>query len=91
MNYPDIGDLIDFSKPFKKIEDVTSNILITRNNYNPNIIYGESKGVIHVFYGSNFVREYEIKEFNNFIRCIIELPSGLIVACSNYCKVKNKF
>ena len=78
--------MIDFSQPFKKIDDATSNILIT-HDYDPNIIYGDSKGIIHVFYGLDFRKEYEIKEFNNFIRCIIEV-SSLIAASSNDCKVK---
>ena len=85
-NYPNIVELVDFSQPLKKIEDATSNILIT-SDYDPNIIYGDSKGVIHVFYDLDFRKEYEIKEFNNFIRCLIELGS-LIAACSNDCKVK---
>ena len=85
-NYNNIEELIDLSKPFKKIDDATSNILIT-NDYNPKIIFGDSKGVIHVFYYLDFSKEYEIKEFTKIIRCIIQL-SSLIVAASNDGKVK---
>ena len=86
LSYENIGDLIDLSQPIKKIDDATSNILIT-DDYYPNIIYGDSKGVIHVIYDLDFRKEYEIKEFNDMIRCIIQL-SSLIAACSNDCKVK---
>ena len=86
LSYENIGDLIDLSQPIKKIDDATSNILITNENV-PKILYGDSKGVIHVIYDLDFRKEYEIKEFNDMIRCIIQL-SSLIAACSNDCKVK---
>ena len=57
QNYNNIEELIDLSKPFKKIDDAYSNILIT-NDYNPKIIFGDSKGVIHVFYYLDFSKEY---------------------------------
>ena len=60
QNYQNIGEMIDLSKPFKKIDDATSNILITDNN---DIIHGDSKGVIHVYYGLDFNKEYKFKEF----------------------------
>jgi hypothetical protein len=83
---PNIEELIDLSQPIKKIDDATSNILITNENV-PKILYGDSKGVIHVIYDLDFRNEYQIKEFNNIIRCIIQL-SSLIAAGSNDCKVK---
>ena len=84
QNCQNIGEMIDLSKPFKKIDDATSNILITDNN---DIIHGDSKVVIHVFYGLDFNKEYKFKEFNDIIRCIIQIGTR-IAASSNDFKVK---
>ena len=84
QNYQNIGEMIDLSKPFKKIDDATSNILITDNN---DIIHGDSKGVIHVYYGLDFNKEYKFKEFNNIIRCIIQIGTRIAASCNDF-KVK---
>ena len=75
-NYGYLGELIDFSKPFKEINETTSNILFLKDQ---KVIFGDAKGVIHVYYDLNFENSYDIKEFTKYIQCIIELLAQMIV------------
>ena len=79
-NYGYLGELIDFSKPFKEINETTSNILFLKDQ---KVIFCDGKGVIHVYYDLNFENSYDIKEFTKYIQCIIELSDGNIVAGTN--------
>ena len=84
-NYGYLGELIDFSIPFKEINETTSNILFLKDQ---KVIFGDGKGIIHVYYDLNFENSYDIKEFTKYIQCIIELSDGNIVAGSNDCMAK---
>ena len=79
-NYGPLGELIDFSKPFKEIKTTPCNFLFLKDK---KVIFGDNQGIIHVYYDLNFDTSYDIKLFNKYIQCIIELSDGNIVACSN--------
>ena len=79
-NYGPLGELVDFSKPFKEIKTTACNFLFLKDK---KIIFGDNQGIIHVYYDLTFENSYDIKLFDKYIQCIIELSDGNIVACSN--------
>ena len=78
--YDPLGELIDFSKPFKEIKTTACNFLFLKDK---KVIFGDNQGIIHVYNDLNFENSYDIKLFDKYIQCIIELSDGNIVACSN--------
>ena len=84
-NYGPLGELVDFSNPLKEIKTTTCNFLFLKDK---KIIFGDNQGIIHVYYDLNFDNSYDIKIFNKYIQCIIELSDGNIVACSNDYSIK---
>lgn len=78
--YDPLGELIDFSKPFKEIKTTACNFLFLKDK---KIIFGDNQGIIHVYNDLNFENSYDIKLFDKYIQSIIELSNGNIVACSN--------
>ena len=79
-NYGPLGELVDFSKPFKQIKTTACNFLFLKDK---RVIFADNQGIIYVYNDLNFENSYNIKLFDKYIQCIIELSDGNIVACSN--------